>query len=64
MAQDRSTATVCSSAETEDWLSMELAEENSLRKAIIAWSQAHARPLLAGASLAIWTMVLMAVVFG
>lgn len=64
MAQDRTTAGICSSAETEDWLSLELKEQHGCRIAIVEWSHTHARALLAVTSIGIWSLVLIAVVFG
>jgi hypothetical protein len=64
MAQDRNTAAICSSAETEDWLSLELAEQHGCRIAIVEWCHAHARAILALASIGVWSMVLIAAVFG
>ena len=63
MAQDRNTAT-CSSAETEDWLSLEREEQYGCRIAIVEWCHAHARTILSVASIGVWSMVLIAAVFG
>jgi hypothetical protein len=64
MAQDRNPAAICSSAETEDWLSLEFDEQRGGRIAIVEWCHAHARAILSVASIGVWSMVLIAVVFG
>jgi hypothetical protein len=64
MSQDQTTSTVCSSAEVEDWLAMELKEENGCRGAAVAYSVAHARPILSLATIAVLALVLSALVFG
>lgn len=64
MSQDQTSSTVCSSAEVEDWLAMELEEENGCRGAAVAYSVAHARQILSLATLAVLTLVLGALFFG
>jgi hypothetical protein len=64
MSQDHSTSTVCTAAETEDWLAMELEEENGCRVAAVAWSAAHARPILSVAIIVVMSLVLGAMIFG
>jgi hypothetical protein len=64
MSEDHSTSTVCTTAETEDWLAMELAEENGCRGAAVTWSVAHARPILSVASIVVMSLVLGAMIFG
>jgi hypothetical protein len=64
MAQDRDTSTICSSSETEDWLSLELAEQQGCRLAVVEWCHAHARAILSAASIGLWSLVLIAVVYG
>lgn len=64
MSQDHVTSAVCSAAETEDWLAMELAEENGCRTAAVTWSVAHARPILSLAIIIVMSLVLGAMIFG
>ena len=56
--------TACSSAEAEDWLAMELEEQNGARSAVIAWCHAHPRPILAAATIVVWSLLLAALIFG
>lgn len=62
MAQDPTA--ICSSAEAEDWLAMELEERNACRSAAITWSVAHARPLLSVATIVVMSLILAALIFG
>lgn len=62
MTQDHST--VCSAAEAEDWLAMELEERNAARSAAVVWCVDHARPILSLATVAIMGVVISAMVFG
>jgi hypothetical protein len=62
MSQDRST--VCTAAETEDWLAMELEERNACRNAAVVWCVDHARPLLSLVTIGVMGVVLTAMVFG
>ena len=67
MAQDYTatgTTTACSSAETEDWLAMELDEQNGARSAVIAWCNAYPRRILSVATLVVWSLLLAALIFG
>jgi len=64
MSEDQSTSAVYSAAETEDWLAMELAEENGCRTAVVTWSVAHARPILSVATIVVMSLVLGAMIFG
>ena len=69
MSEDHNTSAACTSAvysaaETEDWLAMELAEENGCRGAAVAWSVAHARPILSAATIVVMSLVLGAMIFG
>lgn len=62
MAQDR--IATCSTAETEDWLAMELAEQTGARSSLIAWCLTHARPLLSVVTLTVMGTVVGAMIFG
>ncbi len=64
MSEDHSTSAVCTAAETEDWLAMELEEENDCRTAAVTWSVAHARPILSVATIVVMSTVLGAMIFG
>lgn len=62
MSQERTV--VCTAAETEDWLAMELEERNATRSAAVAWCVDHARSILSLATIAIMGVVVSAMVFG
>lgn len=64
MAENGNKTAICSSSETEDWLEMELAEEDGCNASLIAWCQDHARTILPVATIALWSLLLAAVVFG
>ncbi len=62
MADDHSAS--CTSAETEDWLAMELEEQHACRSAAVAWCVGHARPILSLATIGVMGLVVSALVFG
>jgi hypothetical protein len=64
MSQEQATSIVCTAAETEDWLAMELEERNGCRSAAVSWSADHARPLLSVATIVVMSMILAALIFG
>lgn len=67
MAQDHTTIctdAVCSSAEAEDWLAMELDEEKGCRLQAVVWCEANARAILSVASMSVAGVVLGAMLFG
>jgi len=64
MAQERTQAIPCSSAETEDWLAMEFEEQHGRRSAAVAWCVAHPRPVLSAATIAVMGLVLGAMILG
>jgi hypothetical protein len=64
MSQDQATSTVCTAAETEDWLAMELAEQNACRSAAILWCITHARPILSLATIGVCSLIAAAMAFG
>jgi hypothetical protein len=48
----------------EDWLAMELEESAPHRGAAVGWCESHARPILSVASIVVWSLILVAVIFG
>jgi hypothetical protein len=64
MAENRIATCTVSAAETEDWLAMELEEQNGASASAFAWCLTHARPLIAVVTLTVMGTILGGMIFG